>query len=64
MTASDVSERLMELVQGDPGEGEKAFPPGAGVRSFQEAGVLTTNQGFVIRLPNGMEFQVSVIRSR
>jgi hypothetical protein len=53
----------MELVRGDHGEGEKAFSPGTGVQSFKEAGVLTTNQGFVIRLPNGMEFQVSVIRS-
>jgi hypothetical protein len=34
------------------------------VRSFEDAGVLTTNAGLVLRAPNGREFQVTVVRSR
>jgi hypothetical protein len=34
------------------------------VRSFAEAGVLTTNAGLVLRAPGGQEFQITVVRSR
>jgi hypothetical protein len=36
---------------------------GGGVTTFREAGVLTMNRGLVISLPNGQEFQVSIIES-
>ena len=32
-------------------------------RSFAEEGVLTNNAGFVIRLQDGSEFQVTVVQS-
>jgi hypothetical protein len=34
------------------------------VRSFEEAGVMTSNAGLVLRTPDGQEFQINVIRSR
>jgi hypothetical protein len=34
------------------------------VMSFEEAGVLTSDQGFVIKLSNAQEFQVTFKRSR
>jgi hypothetical protein len=34
------------------------------VRSFEEAGVMTSNAGLVLRAPDEQEFQISVIRSR
>jgi hypothetical protein len=34
------------------------------VRSFEDAGVLTSNAGLVLRAPNGWEFQITVVRSR
>jgi hypothetical protein len=34
------------------------------VRSFAEAGVLTTDAGLVLRAPDGQEFQITVVRSR
>ena len=37
---------------------------GCQVRSFEEAGVLTANDGFVIRLDDRSEFQVTIVRSR
>ncbi len=34
------------------------------VQSFEEAGVLTSDAGFVVRLKDGSEFQVTVVKSR
>lgn len=36
----------------------------ARVRSFEDAGVLTENAGLIVRLPDGSEFQVTVVRRR
>jgi hypothetical protein len=33
------------------------------IRSFEEAGVITSNEGFVITFPNGEEFQITIVRS-
>jgi hypothetical protein len=34
------------------------------ITSFEEAGVMTTNKGLVIKLANGREYQVSIVRSK
>ena len=34
------------------------------VVTYEEAGVLTNNAGFVIRMVDGSEFQITVVRSR
>jgi hypothetical protein len=34
------------------------------VRTFEEAGVLTTNNGLVIRTSDGSEFQITIVQSR
>jgi hypothetical protein len=34
------------------------------IETFEEAGVLTRNAGLVIRMTDGSEFQVTVVRSR
>ena len=33
------------------------------VQTFEEAGVLTYNKGLVLRLPDGSEFQVTIVKS-
>ena len=38
-------------------------PIGGGVTTFQEAGVLTMNRGLVVSLPDGEEFQVTIVES-
>ena len=35
----------------------------ADVSSFRDAGVMTTNNGFVMTMTDGSEFQVTVVRS-
>ena len=39
-------------------------PEGSEIHTFQQAGVLTYNKGLVIRLPNGSEFQLTIVQSR
>jgi len=34
------------------------------VQTFQEAGLLTRDEGLVIRLPDGNEFQITVVQSK
>ena len=34
------------------------------VNTFEEAGVLTYNKGLVIALPDGTEYQLTIVRSR
>jgi hypothetical protein len=34
------------------------------VQSFEEAGVLTTNNGLVVRTSDGSEFQITIIQSK
>jgi hypothetical protein len=34
------------------------------IQAFQEAGLLTRDEGLVVRLPNGDEFRVTVVQSK
>jgi hypothetical protein len=34
------------------------------VQTFQEAGLLTRDEGLVVRLPDGDEFRVTVVQSK
>ncbi len=36
---------------------------GGAVTTFREAGVLTMNRGLVVSLPNGQQFQLTVVES-
>ena len=34
------------------------------VRTFAEAGIMTYNKGLVIEMPDGTEFQLTIVQSR
>ena len=34
------------------------------VRTFEQAGVMTYNKGLVIEMPDGTEFQLTIVQSR
>ena len=34
------------------------------VRTYDEAGILTTNRGLVLRMKDGAEFQLTLVKSR
>lgn len=59
---SELADLLGSLLQGD-GEIEDLCDEDVSVRSFAESGVLTRNEGLVVRV-GGAEFQVTIVRSR
>ena len=59
MNESDVVEHLRLLLD----ESDEEFL-NCQTRSYQEDGVLTDNDGLVLRLEDGSEFQITVVRSR
>ena len=34
------------------------------IRSYKQAGVMTTDKGVVVGLPGGTEYQITIVRSR
>lgn len=52
-----LEEAVFEVASGTDEEGLR-------VRSFQEAGLLTANEGLVFSFPGGPEFQLTIVRSR
>lgn len=36
----------------------------SGVKTFEDAGVMTYNKGLVIRMDDGSEFQVTIVKSK
>ena len=44
------------------GSGDISAP--ADVRTYRESGVMTNNKGLVVRLEDGSEFQIQIVKSR
>ncbi len=63
LTEQDVVASLGELVE-FAGFAAGEDLAGSGWSTFEDAGVLTSNAGLVLRTADGSEFQVTVVRSR
>ena len=65
MTEHAFAAELVTLLNGDV-DPEDAFEESPVDRAvpYDEAGVLTRNAGIVVRLRDGSEFQITVVRSR
>ena len=62
LTELDVREALAALFLGEEILEESLFEE-SGINSFEEAGLLTKNEGLVVRLRDGSEFQISIVKS-
>lgn len=60
MGEREFEERLAQAIECFADEGEL---PGAHVRTFDDAGVLTMNRGLVVEVGDA-EFQITIVRSR
>lgn len=62
MTAREFTEVLAELTSDnfDGNDGEQH----ASCATFEDCGMMTRDEGFVVTLSNGDEFQVTVVQSR
>ena len=64
VTEDTMQDGLMELISE---AAEDSFGIGweeAEVRTFEQAGIMTYNKGLVISLPDGTEFQLTIVQSR
>lgn len=56
------------ILAADEGDEEMMVPEEAAeiesVSTFEEAGVLTTNKGLVVRMKDRREFQITIVQSR
>jgi hypothetical protein len=62
MDEAQVQELLQDVLDEVTMDGE--LPELARAQSFEECGVLTMNKGLVLRMADGSEFQVEIVRSR
>lgn len=60
MNAADFTFELQEAIEAY----EDTPTENARVSTFEECGLLTRNEGLVVRLPDGSEFQVTVVQSK
>jgi hypothetical protein len=64
MNAPHLAELIRELLRSYDDCGLEPALGCAGVESFVEAGVLTNNDGIVVTLGDGSEYEVTVVQSR
>jgi len=63
ITAEIVQEALFGILTGE-WDTENSALESAEARTFEDAGVMTNNKGLVITLPDGTEYQLTIVRSR
>lgn len=54
---------LRDLIEGNPNDDDILWE-NMQVSTFEESGVMTYDKGLVIRLPDGIEYQLTIIQSR
>ena len=64
VTEDSMQDGLMELIWEAEDDSFGIGWEEAEVRTFQQAGVMTYNKGLVISLPDGTEFQLTIVQSR
>ncbi len=59
MNANDIETLLYETLHD-----EDQAPEIRRVQTYEEAGIMTTDRGLVVRTEDGSEFQITIVRSR
>ena len=64
VTEDALQDGLMELISEAADDSFGIGWEDARIRTFEQAGVMTYNKGLVISLPDGSEFQLTIVQSR
>ena len=64
MDAQEFAETLEDLVRYDIPEEASLHGLIKRTSSYEEKGALTTNEGFIVRMMDGAEFQITVVQSK
>ena len=63
-TEETLQDGLAQLITGDWTYGSEICWENMRVETYEQAGVLTYNKGLVITLPDGSEYQLTIVQSR
>ena len=63
-TDEDLQNGLAQLITGDCSYGTEINWENLRVETFANAGVMTCNKGLVLTLPDGSEYQLTIVQSR
>lgn len=63
-TDEDLQNGLTQLITDDCSYGSEISRENLRVQTYSEAGVMTYDKGLVTTLPDGSEYQLTIIRSR
>ena len=61
-TGEDLQNGLAQLITDDCTYGSEINWENLRVKTFREAGTLTGNAGLIVTLPDGTEYEVSIVR--
>ena len=59
-----IEEALQLVLSGELEAEDTALAEVSSVRSYEDAGLLTRDNGIVLRMADGSEFQIRIIQSR
>ena len=63
-TDEDLQNGLAQLIADDCSYGSEINWETLRVQTYSEAGIMTSSKGLVITLPDGSEYQLTIVRSR
>ena len=63
-TEETLQNGLRELIDGTASDDDDILWENLRIHTFDEAGVMTRDAGLVITLPDGTEFQLTIVQSR
>lgn len=63
-TEEDLQDGLAQLITSDWTYGSEICWEDMRVETYEQAGVMTYNKGLVITLPDGSEYQLTIVQSR
>ena len=63
-TEETLQSGLRNLIEGTGSDDDDILWENLRVQTFDEAGVMTRDAGLVITLPDGTEFQLTIVQSR
>lgn len=64
MSEQVIREALELVLNGELSPEDTALEETRAARSFEETGVLSSNEGLVLRMQDGSEFQITIRQSR
>lgn len=63
-TEGDMEAIIAEALEFADEETNGGIPELASIHTFEQEGLLTRNRGLIVNMPDGSQFQVTIVKSR